>query len=786
MSEAIDGFAARRQALLRELSDRPRGLSWCAEHSDLIDVVIRSVASEVSPSLPFCVVATGGYGRRELSPYSDVDIAVVPADENPAVIDPAVKAFFRLVGEAARTLGLDLGYAFLLISDVPGVDAKSRTGLLDSRLVVGPQETYDRLNDALAETLPTGQFLLTKIREREDAFTKFHDTPLVVEPHLKEGAGGLRCFQTASWIGTAIGRQALARTRDYSLIVRARNLLHLVADRRQDLLTRGRRDEIADRWKIEPLELSSQICDAGLSLHRTYLEACESLQEARFPLARGVMAIRGEARVLKDADAGEAAAGIAIATDLGLRVEDVEVSPGLSISGSAACYAVSHGEKTIRNLDRAGLLSVLLPELVDCRTLISRDSVHKYTVFEHTLRVVRELDGLGPGTFLGNIREALTDVQPLYLAALLHDVGKQLTEVPHSEAGEQMALAVGARWRLRGELTRLVAWLVREHLTMARFIGLRDLGNPETIQDFAALVETQERLDLLTLLTWADVQAVSESAWTLAQDSFLKTLHEATSALLHASEPLETDAPAYRQRLSRQLRGEDVDEREVQAFIDSLPAHYLTSTPPALVRLHYKLAEKAREGEPTVEVNAQPTLGATEFTVCCADEPALLSRLLGVLYAFDLSVLGVRASTTKSEPPIVLDVLSASYAGRVVPSSTASQVAQTLHAVIEGKRDVLDVLVSKGKNPHREQEFFSYTFVPGTPGVLELRAPRGRGMPYRFSRMFAALGWNILAARVGQWADSAAAAFYLEGPAGKPLGQEEVAAALKEPVGRAR
>src|SRR5438105_3652275 len=105
--EKLDALAARRMALLEDLRRYPRGLSWCEEHTAIVDEAVRLVAGD--RALPFCVVATGGYGRRELSPFSDVDLAVVAADENPDVLDPAVKAFFRSVGEASRVLGLQLG-----------------------------------------------------------------------------------------------------------------------------------------------------------------------------------------------------------------------------------------------------------------------------------------------------------------------------------------------------------------------------------------------------------------------------------------------------------------------------------------------------------------------------------------------------------------------------------------------------------------------------------------------------------------------------------------------------
>lgn len=779
----INSLVAQRRSLLGDLTRNPSGLSWCEAHTALIDDAVKAVASSVRRevgTLPFAVVATGGYGRRELCPFSDVDVAVIPWDEHPEQLDGPVRLFFRRLHEAVSgPFGLNLGYAFLLISDVAGIDLKTRTGLLDARLVEGPLETMTRLNEAFIDSFPVGEFLIQKIREREEAFVKTHDSPLVVEPHLKEGAGGLRCFQTASWLRMAIGEQPPRKSKAYSLVTRYRNLLHAVSGKCHDHLTRHRRDEIAQVIGVDPFRLNSDLAAATDELHQAYLAARERLLEARFEIAPGVVALRGEARVVGDADPGEAAVGVALATELGLRVEPMPPAKSAVTKGPAAAYALSRGEATIRNLDRARLLERLLPELTACRTLVSQDHAHTYTVFEHTLRAVRNLETLPERTFLRELRDSLQDLQPLMLAALLHDVGKITEDEPHSEVGARMARDLANRWELGEDRAELIEWLVREHLTMARFVRLRDIENPETAREFAKIVGTAERLDMLTLLTWADVNAVSSSAWTLAQVAFLRQLHQQTLAILE-SDPQAPDESVYRRRLLRGLQELDVPDEEVQAFIDSLPAHYLTSTPPSLVRLHYRLAERAREGETTVEIHHQPELGATDFTVCTPDAPGLLSRILGVLYAFDLTLLGVRASTTASQPSVALDVVTVSFGGRPVPPATSTQVTRQLRAVLSGERAVSEVLKERGKEAHRAQRFFTYTFVEGSPSVLEIRAPRGRGMPYRFSRLFAEKGWNILAARAGQWAGNGAAAFYLLGRGDRPLTREEVDAALAD------
>ncbi|MBN9501189.1 MAG: hypothetical protein BGO01_14180 [Armatimonadetes bacterium 55-13] len=779
----IEELAETRLGLIERLKTSPTGLAWCREHSELIDQVIlqtyRAVLADHPVMSTLAVVATGGYGRKEMSPYSDIDITVVPTDDKSIEMDRAIRAFFQELHTSVGTiLKLGVGYAYRLIADAPGLDGKSRTGLMDARLVVGPHDIYQSLLDELSATLSPGEFILEKIREREAAFAKFHDTPLVVEPQLKEGAGGMRCFHCANWLRNAIGEQEARPTKSFERLVRARNLLHALAGKPQDQLTRSRQEQMAEISRQDSYEMMSDIAIAANEVHAEYLEAKDKLLEARFPLSKNVIALRGEARIAGDADAGESAVGVSIATALGLRVSDLPVLVGSHVSGPAAVYAISTGEATLRNLDRAGLLQHLIPELTACRTLMPRDNVHRFTVYEHTLQLVRWLDRAKETPWINEIRENIHDLEPLYLAALLHDIGKIDPDRSHSELGAEMSLDICRRWNVSSELRETVVWLVQEHLTMMRFVRLRDIYNPDSISEFAGIVKNRDRLDLLTILSWADVNAVAPEAWTAALETFTQELHRRTADLLEAANPIPFDAAQQRQRLMRQLR-EDVPPDDLQRFVESLPPYYLASTPPNLVKLHFQLVRKAENGEPTVETFSQPDLGATEFTVSARDEPGLLSRLLGVLYAFDLSVGGIRACTTESPTPVALDTFTVSFGSRPVPAATRASVSNAILEVLRGNRATETILLERGKDPARDQEIFTYSYSAGPPGVLEIRAPRGRGMPYRFSRLIARQGWNILAARVGQWADSGAATFYIVGEHGDIVAIDEIDRVLR-------
>src|SRR6185436_11302658 len=161
-------------------------------------------------------------------------------------------------------------------------------------------------------------FLVAKVEERVAMASKHHDTPLVTEPNLKEGAGGLRSFHAANWIGMAIGERRIKPTPEYDNVLRSRNLLHFVSKRANDSLTRQRQAEISDLLCLEPHEWMQPITNSMERLHAEYLRSLERLKESRYQLSPGVSAMRGEARVNPGADPGEASVGIALATQLGL------------------------------------------------------------------------------------------------------------------------------------------------------------------------------------------------------------------------------------------------------------------------------------------------------------------------------------------------------------------------------------------------------------------------------------------------------------------------------------
>lgn len=757
MRRTTEELATRRLALIDGLKETGEGLAWCHRHTDLVDTVVRSLTADFPDRPPIAVVATGGYGRRELAPYSDLDLAIVPADETDPETDAIVRVLFRRLHAAITAIfRMEIGYSYRLVGDAPGLDAKSRTGLIDARLVVGDPVLLERLRAALDATLEPGEFVLNKLAEREAAWQRTNDTPLSAEPHLKEGAGGLRCHHAANWIRHAMGETPRRATESYDLVLAARNALQAVTGKDVDHLTGARRPEVVR------LLGGADLAAAATDVHDEFVRQRSRLLSTRYRLGPGVEALNGEVRVSSRADLAEAAVGVAHATRLGLEIPDIPVGTRGTEDGGPALYALASGEATVRNLDRAGLLDALLPELTACRTLFPDEPSHAYSVFEHTLRVLRNADA-PPDGFLEELKLNVRDRESLALAILLHDVGKIDPSADHSELGAEMVRTVGSRLRLPGEIVETASWLVRNHLVMSRFIRMRDVRHPPTVAEFAALVGSEDRLVLLANLTWADIAAVNPHAWTAAQEIFLRELYEGTRALLQgrAADP---DPDRARKRLVRQLRGA-AEESKVQAFADAVPAHYLTSTDPEWMSRHRAWAEIAPEGA-VIDIRPDASKDASDVTIVAVDRPGLLADILGAVYAFDLSVLSIRAATANLPVPIAIDSLLVAFSGRVVPSSTADHFRASLGAVLRGELDVEALLRERGKDPARRQEVTRITVRDGDPAAVEVRAPRGRGMPFRVARAISEEGFDIVSARIGQWAGRGAATFYLRGSKG--------------------
>lgn len=790
IEKLISFTAEKREKLYARWYQKPAGRSWCQTLSDLADSVIQELQEIVwqnAPRVPqIAIVATGGYGRKELAPKSDIDITFIPLEDEDPVTENAVRKLFRAIIHVFSKLDWSVGYAYRLPEDCPALDPVTRSGLLDARLVGGSEKAFRQFMKVFQKTFPTAEFLIYKLEEREQALTKFGDTPRMVEFHLREGAGGLREAQTAKNLTSLLGFSLPSlNEKDYDTLLKIRNGLHIITGRKQDILVRTRLGELARALSTTPQELSATLIASAERIHSAWIQARQKALLSRFPLAPFVRAENGACNISERASIADCAIGVYRASKLGLSIP--HVTPGTKTKARSqgniprVVECLTSNEKALRALDESGLLDALIPEFAKTKTLLPNDPAHIYSVGEHSLRVVSALDQLRKNPQHESICSTISNWRPLYLAALLHDVGKIIPGKPHSKTGAQIAEKVCKRLGIHGEEKQTVVWLVKEHLTLPHIARTHDLSIPQTAYSVAKLCERQDKMAMLYLLTIADTSSVNPEALTPQMASALRQLYERASSALGKEKPPQ-DLALFRNEALRRLQTHTTKSIEdVEEFINTMPTHYLLATPWEQFALHADYVRQAKNGETTVVFQHRRDAHLTDITICTKDlpEPGLLSQILGIIYALDITIHEARAASTREPQPIALDVISTSYQGNCLPENLCRVLSNELKNRLGNPQAVDAWLRQKGKDPTRRQEMLTYRFHEGNPAILDIETPLGRGMPYRVAKMLASLGWNVEVARIGQWAGKAVARFYVSSSRNKSLTRKEVQKSFK-------
>jgi [protein-PII] uridylyltransferase len=459
-------------------------------------------------------------------------------------------------------------------------------------------------------------------------------------------------------------------------------------------------------------------------------------------------------------------------TDLSAHVEAGQLFLQL-LGGSRSVSA------TLELMVSLGLLQRLIPELEEAFRRVPLEVVHKHTIGYHSLLVAEELDALRatPPEQGGDFRrvfDVIDGPQLLFLAALLHDLGKTAPGSDHSLTGAEMALAICRRLGLDADAAECVSRLIRHHLLMSRTSQLRDLTLPQTIRDFVAVIDRPDLLSLLFLLTYADMKATG--VLSPVRVRFLEELFSRAEQALKAQVPEVLDTERlrrYRSRLSRQLSDHRLSEEEIRQHCEGMPVSYLLNTAPDQIAAHVRMVELLRADGPVVEFPGDLGPEISVVTVCTYDDPqpGLLSRIAGVLYAHEIGVHAAQVFTREGDPAVALDTLWLDFHGRALPPLKKMELETDLTAVLRG-RPVDEVLANHRKHlppglPPERVRFDNDLAEHHT--VVEIDAPDQPGLLYRLTRTMARLGWDIHSGRISTTGDRARDAFYVTDRAGAKI-----------------
>ncbi|HDJ85646.1 MAG TPA: [protein-PII] uridylyltransferase, partial [Chromatiales bacterium] len=532
------------------------------------------------------LVAVGGYGRGELHPASDIDLLILVADDAARERHrAAIEQFLTLLWD----LGAEVGHSVRSVEecvDEARRDITVATNLMEARLLAGPQALFTALRAATGpdRVWPGRAFFAAKWNEQQARHRKFHDTAYNLEPNIKEGPGGLRDIQMVGWVakrhfGAAtlhdlVGHGFLTEAEYRALIEgqdhlwRIRFALHLLTGRREDRLLFDHQVPLARRFGFRDTDANLAVEQFMQHYYRTVMDLSrlnemllQLFQEAilyaddrdeplvinrRFQSRKGFIEVRHpkvfeqypfallEVFLLLQQHAelkGVRASTIRLIRDNRDRIDDRFRGDlrarSLFMEILRQPRGVTHD---LRRMNRYGVLAAYLPAFSNVVGRMQYDLFHTYTVDEHTLFVVRNLRRLTVPEFAAElplcsrIMRDLPKPELLYIAALFHDIAKGRSG-DHCELGAADAQEFCRDHGLGAYDTRLVCWLVRNHLLFSLTAQRRDISDPQVIHEFAATLGDHVHLDYLYLLTIADIRATNPGLWNSWRRALLQELH---------------------------------------------------------------------------------------------------------------------------------------------------------------------------------------------------------------------------------------------------------------------
>ncbi|OGA72957.1 MAG: [protein-PII] uridylyltransferase [Betaproteobacteria bacterium RIFCSPLOWO2_12_FULL_65_14] len=818
--------AEGRQALREEYLRHPNPRSLLRRHTQLIDRAVKAVWLETGLQ-GAALVATGGYGRQELYPCSDVDLLVLLPGELPEAGRERIE---RLIG-TFWDIGLEIGHSVRTVQgcvDAAAEDITIRTTLMEARFLAGSRNLFRELTERMQASADPVAFFKSKKLEQEQRHAKHQDTPYALEPNLKEAPGGLRDLHTIQWIARAsgIGRrwsdlvakgllerhEARQLARHEAAFQDLRIRLHYLARRREDRIVFDFQNALAQQYG----DVDTPDRRASEAMMQRYYRAAKTVTQLNTIVLQNIGArllpqpdeaprmlnerfrIRGEFLEAADEKLFEREPHAILESFL-LMMQHHELrgmtAPTLRALWRARLLVNAKFRRDslarllflhmlqqprgivheFRRMNMYGILGRYLPEFGRIVGQMQHDLFHVYTVDQHILMVVRNLRRFTMVEFAHEFplcSELMSGFERhwlLYIAALYHDIAKGRGG-DHSDLGAADVGAFARRHGLSDEDRALVEFLVEKHLAMSHVAQKQDVYDPEVVRAFAERVGSERRLVALYLLTVADVRGTSPKVWNAWKAKLLEDLFRAARRAL-TGEPLERDAAlaekqAEATRLLRLYALSDTVKDRLWKQLDT--AYFLRHDPQEIAWQTRNLHYRVDTASPVVKARLAPFGEGLQVMIYTPDREALFARICGYFERAGFNIVEAKVHTTRNG--YALDTFVVMGQGREAHYRDMISMIET--ELADEVQSQAPLAPPRGGRLSRRVRHFPISpavdIRPDERGAfhaLQIVASDRPGLLYGVARILARYHVNLQTARINTLGDRAEDVFLVSGEA---------------------